>query len=95
MEIRQSAENRENVENYTKRLISLLKQKKTIDQDIKALKDEFKEEGVPVSVVSKVFNTVKKQKKQTEDQIFEEDVIKDWLENNTDIDDGIGELLAK
>lgn len=95
MEIRQSEEQRQNVENFTKRYIELLKQKKVIDQDIKALKDEFKEEGVPVGIVVKVFNEVKKMKKVSDSEIFEQEVIKDWIARNEEIDDGIGELLSK
>jgi uncharacterized protein (UPF0335 family) len=95
MEIRQSSEQRENIENYTKRLIELLKQKKVIDHDIKELKCEFKEEGVPVGIVTKVFNMVKKQQNQTDSELFEELCVKEWIESNTEINDGISELNAK
>lgn len=86
---------KENVENFLKRYVQLLKDKKLIDEDIQALKEEFKEEGVAVNTVVRVFNQVKRQKKKTDSQIFEEEVISDWIENNTDIDDAIGELNAK
>lgn len=95
MELRSSEEARENIENFTKRLLSLLQQKKDIDTDIKSLKQEFKEEGVPVSVVTSVINQIKKEKKKTDSEKFEEDVIKEWLEANADIDNSIGTLMAK
>lgn len=95
MEIRTSAEARENIENFSKRYINLLKQKKELDADIKALKEEFKEEGVPVGIVTKVINKIKSDKKKSDSEIFEEDTIKEWLETNKDIDDEIGILIAK
>jgi uncharacterized protein (UPF0335 family) len=95
MEIRTTEEARANIENFTKRLIELMKQKKAIDQDIKALKDEFKEEGVPVGIVSSVLNKIKSKKKKSDSERFEEETIQEWLEANPEIDSGIGELIAK
>ena len=95
MEIRTTEEARANIENFTKRLIELMKQKKVIDQDIKALKDEFKEEGVPVGIVSSVLNKIKSNKKKSDSERFEEETIQEWLEANPEIDSGIGELIAK
>lgn len=86
---------KQNIENYAKRLLNLEQQKKIIQEDIKALKLEFKEEGVPVGVVSRVINQLKREKKQTEGELHEEIVIKDWLSSNTEIDDEIGALVAK
>ena len=95
MEIRTTEEARTNIENFTKRLIELMKQKKALDQDIKALKDEFKEEGVPVGIVSSVLNKIKSNKKKSDSERFEEATIQEWLETNAEIDSGIGELVAK
>lgn len=95
MEIRTSEEARSNIESFTKRYIELLKQKKDLDADIKALKDEFKEEGVPVGIVTSVLNKIKAEKKKSDSEIFEEETIKEWLRSNQDIDDAIGMLLAK
>lgn len=95
MEIRTTEEARTNIENFTKRLIELMKQKKALDQDIKALKDEFKEEGVPVGIVSSVLNKIKSNKKKSDSERFEEETIQEWLETNAEIDSGIGELIAK
>ena len=94
MEIRSTEEARENIESYTKRFLELQKQKKSIDQDIKALKDEFKEEGVPVSVVNAVINKIKAEKKKTDSELFEIETIKEWLQKNIDIDNDIGELIS-
>lgn len=89
------SEAKRNIENYAKRLLNLEQQKKIIQEDIKALKLEFKEEGVPVGVVSRVINQLKREKKQTESELHEEIVIKDWLSSNAEIDDEIGALVAK
>lgn len=95
MEIRTSEESKEHIENFSKRYINLLHQKKEIDEDIKALKEEFKEEGVPVGIVTKVINRIKADKKKTDSEKFEEETIKEWLEANAEVDDGLGSLVAK
>jgi uncharacterized protein (UPF0335 family) len=38
---------RNNIEAFAERFLNLEKQKKTINDDIKALKEEFNQEGVP------------------------------------------------
>ncbi len=95
MEIRTSEEARTNIEEFTKRFISLQMQKKALDADIKALKEEYKEEGVPVGIVTAVINKIKAEKKKSDSEIFEEDTIKEWLQSNADIDSDIGALIAK
>lgn len=95
MEIRTSEEARTNIVNFTKRFLNLQQQKKVIDQDISALKDEFKEEGVPVSIVQAVINKIKRDKKKTDSERFEEDTIQEWLVSDADVDNSIGELMAK
>ena len=95
MEIRTTQEARANIESFAKRLLNLLKEKKSLDEDIKALKEEFKEEGVPVGIVTSVLNRIKAEKKKSDSEKFEEDTIKEWLESNTEIDNEIGILIAK
>lgn len=95
VEINSSESARANIESFTKRFLNLEKQKKIINEDIKALKEEFKEEGVPVGIVCQVINQIKRDKKKSDTEIFELEVIKEWLETNTEIDDEIGDLIAK
>lgn len=95
MEIRTSEEARANIESFTRAYLELLQQKKTLDEEIKSIKEEYKEEGVPVAIVSKVLNKIKAEKKQSDSEKFEEDTIKEWLETNQAIDDSIGILIAK
>lgn len=95
METRTVDKAKENVENFAKRYLNLLLKKREIDQDVKALKDEFKEEGVPVSIVTSVINKIKVDKKKSDTEKFEMDVIREWLEGNVDIDNDIGVLIAK
>lgn len=95
MEIRTEAEARENIENFTKEYLKLLLHKKTIDQEIKDIKNNYKEDGVPVGLVCKVINKIKSAKKKTDSEKHEEDIISDWLEQNKDIDNSISTLMAK
>lgn len=94
MEIRTSDEAKESILDFTKRYANLLKDKRQIDADIKALKEEYKEDGVPVQVVTKMFNKLKADKKKTDSQRFEEETIEEWLSEDKDIDDSIGELSS-
>lgn len=95
MEIRSTEEARENIEKFTKAYINLLKEKKKIDADIKQLKNDYKEDGVAVQIVCKVFNKLKSNKKKTASQLFEEECIETWLSENADIDNEIGILNSK
>ena len=95
MEVRSSDEVKANIESFTIRLVNLLLQKKETDLQIKDLKQEFKEEGVPVGIVVSVLNRIKTEKKKTDAERFEEDTIKEWLEANHEIDNSIGTLIAK
>jgi hypothetical protein len=95
MEVRSSEEARQSIENFTKAYIELMLKKKELDAEIKDLKDAFKEEGVAVSIVCSVLNVIKSEKKQPDSVIFEKDKIKEWLQGNPDIDNLIGELMAK
>lgn len=94
MEIKTQDQARKNIEEFSRRLLNLQQDKRKIDADIKELKEEFKEEGVPVGVVSSVLNKIKADKKKSDSERFEESTIKEWLEENTEIDDKIGELIA-
>ena len=48
-------------------------------EDVKALKEEFSEEGVPVKIVTQAINQIKRQKKMSDGEIFELDSITEWL----------------
>jgi 2-hydroxy-3-keto-5-methylthiopentenyl-1-phosphate phosphatase len=93
MEIKTTEEAKTNVINCAKELTSLLKQKKEIDDEIKAIKQKFKEEGVPVQIVSKQINAVKADKKKTASEKFEGETIKDWIEADGDVSNAIDELI--
>jgi len=95
MEIRTSEEARKNIEDFSKALMDKLLEKKRLDEEIKELKEEYKEEGVPVGIVSKVLNSIKAEKKKSDSELFEEDQIKEWLQTNQQIDDMIGLIISK
>jgi len=92
MELRSTEEARDNVETFSKRLVALMMDKKQIDLDIKALKKEFKEEGVPVGIVNKAITRIRAEMKKTEDEKFEEDTIQTWIASNAQLSDAIGAL---
>jgi len=94
MELRSTEEARENSVQFATRLLSLLAEKKEIDDNIKALKEEFKEEGVAVAIVAKCVNKIKADKKMDADMKYEIEVVGEWLESDATIDNAIGELVS-
>lgn len=95
MEIRSQEESKELIQNFTKELLKLMQNKKTIDEEIKEMKNNYKEDGVPVGMVCKVINRIKASKKKSQSELVEEDIIAEWLETDKDIDNSISTLLAK
>jgi uncharacterized protein (UPF0335 family) len=95
MEIRTTEEARKNVLEFSNRWLRLQLDKKVIDVDIKALKEEFKENGVPVSIVQSSLNVMKADKKRTEAELFEREKIREWLDVDTAICDQVTEWGAK
>lgn len=95
MEARSSDEAKTNIENFTNEYLDFLEEKERLKEELKEIKQKFKEEGVPVSVVAKVITRSLKLKKQTQSEIFEEELIQEWLGANPEIDNKIGALAAK
>jgi uncharacterized protein (UPF0335 family) len=95
MEIRSQDEVMENIKSYAIALIEKQLEKKQLDEDIKTIKDNFKEEGVPVSLVTKVMNKIKAKMKQSEADALEEDIIMEKLEADEVIQSNIAALIEK
>jgi uncharacterized protein (UPF0335 family) len=93
MEVRTSQEARGNIEEFTTQLLVKLMEKKTIDADIKDLKEEFTAEGVPVGIVNSVISKIKADMKKTDSEKFELAEIGEWLESNPNIKNAIGKLI--
>jgi hypothetical protein len=93
MEVKSSEEAKTNVIDCMKELTGLLKQKKEIDDEIKTIKQKFKEEGVPVQIVAKAITAIKADKKKTASEKFEFDTIKDWGEADANVSASIDELI--
>ena len=80
---------------FSNRYLNLLEQKRTIDLDIKALKQEYDEQGLATKVVVKAINSLKKEKKETISQQDELAMFKEWLSANKEVDDKICSLATK
>ena len=80
---------------FSNRYLNLLDQKKTIDLDIKELKQEYDEQGLATKVVIKAINSLKKEKKETISQQDELAMFKEWLSENKELDDKICALATK
>lgn len=82
-----------NIEAFAERYLNLELQKKTINEDIKQLKDEYNQEGVPTQVVQRVINDIKRMKKRTDSENHEQEVIMEWLLGSGTVSDSISELI--
>lgn len=80
---------------FSNRYLNLLDQKRTIDLDIKELKQEYDEQGLATKVVVKAINSLKKEKKETISQQDELAMFKEWLSANKEVDDKICSLATK
>ena len=80
---------------FSNRYLNLLDQKRTIDLDIKELKQEYDEQGLATKVVVKAINSLKKEKKETISQQDELAMFKEWLSENKEVDDKICSLATK
>lgn len=85
---------KDNIAAFAERFINLEKQKEVLKQDVKALKDEFNQEGVPTSVVIRCINQIKRMKKKSDSELSEEEAIQEWLLSNDTISDGISDLIS-
>ena len=75
------------------KIMELQLQKKVIDDDIKELKEEYKEEGVAVGTVNKVIVSLKAKAKKTEGELLEEEILQEKLDANEEIQNKIQELI--
>lgn len=78
---------------FVEQLVAYELEKKKIQEKIKELKADYKEEGIAVSIICRVFNRIKKKKKQTESEKFEEEAIQEILEESQRVDDAILTLV--
>lgn len=86
---------RNNIEVFAERFLNLEKEKEILKQDLKALREEFNQEGVPTAVVIRCINQIKRMKKKTDSEIYEEEAIQEWLLANQSISDKISDIAAK
>lgn len=80
---------------FAVRYTNLLLKKKEIDAQIKDLKKEFEEQGLPTRSVIKVINTLKREKKTNPSILDEEEQFKEWLSVCTDLSSNIESLNGK
>lgn len=80
---------------FINRYLNLMLQKKTIAQDVKALKSEFEEQGVPTALCIKASNTFKAEDKMGENLVSEIDTFKTWFSENKEVCDKVTSLNAK
>lgn len=92
MEIRPVDEVMETAFEFAEKLIGLQLQKKGIDAEIKDLKLDYKEEGIAVSLVTKIVGKMKAEMKKTSGELLEEDILTEKMNANENLKDQISAL---
>ena len=80
---------------FAERYIRLQLQKKSLCEDVKELKREFEEQGLPTKQVIKAIDRIRKELKEGSDSEVEINTFKDMLYDKTVIQNGLTELDAK
>ena len=80
---------------FAERYIRLQLQKKSLCEDIKELKKEFEEQGLPTKQVIKAIDRIRKELKEEFDSEVEINTFKNMLYDKTIIQNGLTELDAK
>ena len=80
---------------FAERYIKLQLQKKSLCEDVKELKKEFEEQGLPTKQVIKAIDRIRKELKEGSDSEVEINTFKDMLYDKTIIQNGLTELDAK
>lgn len=93
--ISKKSKTEEDTVNYVKAMLALELQIKEIKDDMKAIKDEAKAEGVNCAQASKAINQLKKLLKSKPSDVFEEEKILEIIENNESIVNDVRTLIAK
>jgi len=80
---------------YARRMIALEKEIKEIKDDMKAIKDEYKDEGVSVQKVNKAIKNIKMAAKLNDLDATEIEMIQTVLNADPDIHTEIAQLVSK
>lgn len=80
---------------FAERYIRLQLQKKALCGDVKELKKEFEEQGLPTKQVIKAMDRIRKELKEGSDSEVEINTFKNMLYDKTVIQNGLTELDAK
>lgn len=83
------------INDFINRYANLQLEKKRILADVKELKKEFDEQGLPTGQVIKAFNAMSKELRDGQDAITELEIFKDFLYQNKTVHDIITQLIAK
>ncbi len=67
---------------------------KSIQAEIKDIKDEYKEQGVAVNVITKALNKIKARMRMSDGDILEEEIILEKLEANDKVRDNLQALIG-
>jgi len=80
---------------FAERYIRLQLQKKSLGEDVKELKKEFEEQGLPTKQVIKAIDRIRKELKEGSESEIEINTFKDMLCDKAVIQNGLTELDAK
>lgn len=85
-------ETREAQEQFISELTDLMLEQEKIKARIKDLKHDYKQNNMPVALVTKIFKQAQKNAKLSEDDKFELETITEWMESSKVINECIVKL---
>lgn len=89
-------EEKELIIDYSKRLLNLEKEIKDVREDIKIIKKEAKDQGVPIAILNKAIKKLKEVEKEKADLTSSEiDLLQAILEEDPEVTSLIKSLMAK
>ncbi len=80
---------------FGNRYMNLMLEKKRLAQDVKALKQEFAEQGVSVNAAARALNLLNSEHKKTKTEIVELEMLKKLFSKSKEILDKIADVNAK
>lgn len=83
------------LKDFALRYINLMLQIKKIKQDIKALRQEFGEQGLDTAVVIRAIKQIQQEKKREMNEITNQELMVSFLSKDKEFDDALTELMAK
>jgi hypothetical protein len=80
---------------FGNRYLNLMLQRKQLSKDVRVLRAEFEEQGLPTADVIKALNKIRTDKRAGDEKLEQIERFSEWLRGNQTVVDSLTELDAK